>query len=106
MGKTLLALAAVIAILRFVRPLTILNQLLRQRFWKPRAKVVAEDEVPAYVRDGLREPMNELHALGFEPVRWLALGNERSEGDTPRFCALLFHAETRAYADLMFAYRP
>lgn len=104
--ETVLVLAGVFVIFRLVRPLTIVNQLLRQRFWKPRAWLITEDDVPAYVRDSFREPMTELQSLGFEIVQWFALGDERGERNPPRFSACLFHANARAYADVAFALLP
>jgi Zn-dependent protease len=104
--KTLLILAAVLVILRFARPLLILNQLLRMRVWKTRARPAAIETVPAYVQEGLRVPTAELEALGLEPLGWTALEWERSGGDKPRFQLGMFHPALRAYATVAFSSAP
>ena len=104
--STLFVLAAVIVIVRLVRPLSVLNQLLRLRVWRPRSRLVTADEVPAYVRESLREPITEIEALGFQLIGWIAVGSDRPQGEALLFNARLFHAETRAYATVGFAALP
>ncbi len=104
--KTLVVLVVVLVVFRLVRPLLILNQLLRLRIWKPRPRLASEEEIPAYVRDGLREPIDELVALGFERHGWSAMQRERPQGDAPRFVARLVHPATGTHAAVTFSTVP
>jgi Zn-dependent protease len=105
--KILVVLAAVFAVLRLLGPLLVLNRVLRVRLWKPRLRLAAaDDEVPSHVRDGLREGIEEIERLGFEPLGWMALEREGVRDDVPRYQARLFHPGARAYAALMFSSAP
>jgi hypothetical protein len=96
--KPFLVLALVFGILRLVKPVGALNQMLRARVWRPRLRQVEEREVPSYTLEGLRGAIAELEALGFRPIGWMALEREGVFHDVPQFQAWLFHPEARAYA--------
>src|SRR5205814_1522123 len=94
----LIILVGAFVILRLIKPLVVLNQLLRQRFWRVGWRVATEEEVPAWTRDGFGAPMAELEALGFQRIGWVAFEREGVVGDAPRFYARLGHPEACAQA--------
>ena len=104
--KPFFILVAVLVMLRLASALLVLNELLRRRLWRTRVRLAVEQEVPPHVREGLRPPVAELEALGFEPLGWMAIERERPGGDAPRFSARLFHGAMGAYATVAFSSMP
>ncbi len=104
--KTLLVLAAVVFVVRMARPLLLLQQLLRTRVWRTRGRLLTDEEVPPYTRDGLQTLIAQLEALGFQRLGWMAFERDRAPDDIPRPWAILYHASLGAYARAAFSSTP